>query len=104
MSFHGAADVGRFDLGASPEDAARGNREQTETEEEAVFGIADAIALDAKARPRFVVDWKSDVDPSPETVEHYRAQVRTYLDMTGANRGLMVIMTGGRMIEFRRPG
>ena len=72
-----------------------------ETEEEALAGIADAIALDAEGRPRVVVDWKSDVDPSPETVEHYRAQVRTYLDMTGAERGLIVMMTSGRVVEIR---
>ena len=51
-----------------------------------------------------MVDWKSDVDPSPETVEHYRAQVRTYLDMTGADRGLIVMMTGGRIVEIRGQG
>ena len=67
-------------------------------------GIADAIALDAEGRPRVVVDWKSDVDPAPETVEHYRAQVRTYLDMTGAKRGLIVMMTSGRVVEIRGRG
>ena len=55
-------------------------------------------------RGRFIVDWKSDVDPSPETVEHYRAQVRTYLDMTGAERGLIVMMTSGRVVEIRGRG
>jgi hypothetical protein len=30
---------------------------------------------------------KSDVDPAPETIEHYRAQVRTYLDVIEAERG-----------------
>ena len=42
-----------------------------------------------------VVDWKSDVDPAPETLVHYRTQVRAYLDMTGAERGLIVLMTSG---------
>ncbi len=72
-----------------------------ETEEEAMAGIADAVALDAGARPRIVVDWKSDIDPEPETLEHYRAQVRTYLDMTAADRGLIVMMTSGRVVEIR---
>ena len=72
-----------------------------ESGEEAVAGIADAIALDAQGRPRVVVDWKSDVDPSPETVKHYRAQVRAYLDMTGAERGLIVLTTSGRVVEIR---
>lgn len=57
-----------------------------EPEGEAFAGIADAAALDAEGRPRVAVDWKSDVDPSPETADHYRSQVQTYLDMTGAER------------------
>ena len=75
-----------------------------ETEEEALAGIADAITLGPEGRPWIVVDWKSDVDPSPETVEHFRAQVRTYLDMTGADRGLIVMMTSGRVVEIRGRG
>ena len=57
---------------------------ETDTHEEASAGIVDAIAFDAKGVPQVVIDWKSDVDSSPETLEHYRAQVRAYLDMTGA--------------------
>ena len=75
-----------------------------ETEEEALVGIADAITLDPEGRARIVVDWKSDVDPSPETVQHYRAQVGTYLDMTGAERGLVVMMTSGRVVKINGRG
>lgn len=46
-----------------------------------------------------IVDWKSDVAPKPATIEHYRAQVRAYLAMTGAKRGLIVMMTTGQVIE-----
>ena len=67
----------------------------TETQEEATAGITDAIAFDTDGAPQVVIDWKSDVVPSPETHEHYRAQVRTYLDMTGAARGLVVFVTSG---------
>ena len=35
----------------------------------------------------------------PATIEHYRAQVRAYLAMTGAERGLIVMMTTGQVIE-----
>ena len=49
--------------------------------------------------PDVVIDWKSDVDPSLETLEHYRAQVRAYLDMTGANLGLIVAVTTGAIME-----
>ena len=63
--------------------------------EEAAAGIVDAITFGADGKPEVVIDWKSDVEPSPETVEHYRAQIRAYLDMTGAERGLVVFMTSG---------
>ena len=63
--------------------------------EEAAAGIVDAIAFGADGKPEVVIDWKSDVAPAPETVEHYRAQVHAYLEMTGAGRGLVVFMTSG---------
>ena len=37
--------------------------------------------------------------PDPRTLDHYRAQVRAYLDMTGAERGLIVLMTTGAVIS-----
>ena len=61
-------------------------------------GIADALTLTAEGHPAVVVDWKSDVNPDPQTLDHYRAQVRAYLDMTGAERGLIVLMTTGAVI------
>ena len=67
--------------------------------ETATAGIADALTLTAEGRPAVVVDWKSDVSPAPGTLDHYRAQVRAYLDMTGAERGLIVLMTTGAVIS-----
>jgi len=64
----------------------------------ATAGIADAMTLTAEGRPAVVVDWKSDVEPDPGTLDHYRGQVRAYLDMTGAERGLIVLMTTGAVI------
>lgn len=64
----------------------------------ATAGIADALTLTAEGRPAVVVDWKSDVTAAAETLDHYRAQVRAYLDMTGAERGLIVLMTPGVVI------
>jgi exodeoxyribonuclease-5 len=61
-------------------------------------GIADALTLTTEGCPAVVVDWKSDVTPAPGTLDHYRAQVRAYLDMTGAERGLIVLMTSGSVI------
>ena len=65
----------------------------------ATAGIADALTLSDTGVPHVVVDWKSDVDPSPAALEHYRAQVRAYLDITGARKGLIVFMTSGRVVE-----
>ena len=58
-------------------------------------GIADAIAFGPDGAPQVVIDWKSDVNLAPETLEHYRAQIRAYLDATGAERGLIVAVTSG---------
>ncbi len=66
--------------------------------ETATVGIADALTLTAEGRPAVIVDWKSDVAPTPGTLDHYRSQVRAYLDMTGAERGLIVLMTSGAVI------
>ena len=65
----------------------------------ATVGVADALTLGGDDRPVVVIDWKSDVAPDGATVEHYGAQVRAYLDMTGATRGLIVMMTTGQVIE-----
>lgn len=60
----------------------------------ATAGIADALTV-SDGRPAVIVDWKSDVNPDHQSIEHYRSQVRTYLDVTGAERGLIVLMTSG---------
>ena len=70
----------------------------TGTREEATVGIVDAIAFGSDGAPEVVIDWKSDVDPSPEILKHYCAQVRAYLDATGAPRGLVIAVTSGTVI------
>lgn len=50
--------------------------------EQATVGIADAISFDNAGKPAVVIDWKSDVRPTAETLNHYRTQVQAYLDMT----------------------
>ncbi len=65
----------------------------------ATAGIADALTLGTEGRPVVIVDWKSDVNPDARTLDHYRAQVRTYLDMTDAERGLIVLMTSSAVIS-----
>ena len=67
-------------------------------------GIADAIAADDTGRIEVVVDWKSDVSPSQAETEQYRGQVGDYLAATGAQRGLIVFMTPGRVVEVPASG
>jgi exodeoxyribonuclease-5 len=74
----------------------------TPEREEATAGIADAIAFGDDGAPQVVVDWKTDVAPTAETLEHYRAQVRAYLDTTEAERGLIVLVTSGVVIAVGR--
>lgn len=64
----------------------------------ATAGIADALTVNSEGRPLVVVDWKSDVNPAQQTLDHYRAQVRAYLDRTGAEQGLIVLMTSATVI------
>ncbi|MFL9914001.1 UvrD-helicase domain-containing protein [Paraburkholderia fungorum] len=66
--------------------------------ETATAGVADALTLGADGRPVVVIDWKSDVRPDARTVEHYCSQVRAYLDITGAQRGLIVFVTTGAIV------
>ena len=73
-----------------------------DTQEEVTAGVADAIAFDADGAPQVVVDWKSDVTLKTENLEHYCSQVRAYLDMTQAERGLVVAMTSGTVVPVGR--
>jgi len=56
--------------------------------ERVTTGIVDAIAVGSDGRPRLVVDWKSDVDPGPGAIKHYRSQVEGYLEATDVAEGL----------------
>ena len=72
---------------------------EVEGGEQATFGIADALTIDPDGRPAIIVDWKSDVSPDTYILEHYRAQVRAYLEVTGAKQGLIVLMTTGQVLS-----
>jgi exodeoxyribonuclease-5 len=62
-------------------------------------GIVDAIAYGEDGKPVAVLDWKSDVAPTADVLGHYKAQVRSYLDMTGTPRGYVVFATTGAVHE-----
>lgn len=75
--------------------------EAADAGEEVTFGIADAIALGEDGAAEVVIDWKSDVSPTAETIAHYRDQVGAYLQATGAQLGLIVLASQGRVIQVR---
>ncbi len=64
--------------------------------------MADAVAFAPDGSPETVVDWKSDVDPDPETLDHYLSQIGAYLELTGAGLGLIVLATSGRILRATR--
>ena len=72
----------------------------SENEKTVASGIVDAIALNEQGLPEVIVDWKSDVDPEQRKLDHYRAQMRFYLEVTGATKGLIVLLTQGSMIPI----
>ena len=73
---------------------------ELEDENELYYGIADALYLDSEGKPSIVIDWKSDVNPSEKRVQKYTKQVKDYLKIVGAPRGMIVFMTSGKIIEI----
>jgi exodeoxyribonuclease-5 len=66
-------------------------------------GVADAVATEEEGRVAAVIDWKSDVDPTPGQVEIYRGQVRDYLAATGAPVGFIIFLTSNRVERVELP-
>ena len=64
-----------------------------------ISGIADAVACNSDGGIDVVIDWKSDVDPSPTIIAHYRKQIDEYRKQTGATRALLVLMTAGKVLK-----
>lgn len=69
--------------------------------EQAMIGIADAIRFDSQGKPFAVIDRKNDVGPTAVTIEHYCAQIHTYLDMTDIERELVVLVTSDQLITIQ---
>jgi exodeoxyribonuclease-5 len=69
--------------------------------EQATAGVTDATSFAADGKPQVVIDWKSDVDPAAQTIEHYRAQVRNYLGTMGIENGLIVFVTSGTVVHVK---
>ena len=66
----------------------------------ALFGVSDAVAIGSKGEVDVVIDWKSDVDPSNATRDKYRGQLRDYMGVLQAPRGLVVYMSLGQVAEI----
>jgi len=60
-------------------------------------GRVDALIV-REGRVLGVLDWKSDVNPSPKTKSDYVSQLGEYLSVTGAVAGALVFMTPGEVI------
>jgi hypothetical protein len=65
-----------------------------------ISGIADAIAPDDQGGIDAVIDWKSDVNPSLEAIDHYRKQINEYRRTVGGKRALLVFMTRSSIIKI----
>lgn len=66
-----------------------------------VGGIADAVAYLPLGIIDLVVDWKTDVNPSVQQIDLYRAQILDYLTATGASEGLLVFATTGQVVRVQ---
>ena len=69
--------------------------------ERPLSGRVDAIALDGDFAG-VVVDWKSDVAPSPEQQREHTRQLQLYLAVTGGTRGILVYLTS-RTVRWVEP-
>lgn len=90
----GLAEVAALRSRLVPEYAVASSQDEDGTET-VTIGVADAVTLNDDGSIGTVVDWKSDVAPSPATLAHYRGQVAAYLEATGCEQGLIVMMTSG---------
>ena len=69
----------------------------------AITGIVDAGVPGNDGTPAVIIDRKSDISPSAAMMLHYQAQVRAYMNMTGAGQGLIVMATSGVAITVDAP-
>src|SRR3954466_478165 len=90
----------RYGLASSTSSLSTVSRESSD--ELVTAGVADAVALGPDGEIDAVIDWKSDVAPTPEIVGRYQAQGRAYLDALNFGRGLIVFVTTGQVISVSR--
>jgi ATP-dependent exoDNAse (exonuclease V) beta subunit len=66
-------------------------------------GVADAVSIDDSGRIDTVIDWKSDIDPTPAQIRIYFRQMYDYLKATSALTGLIVFMSSGHIERIKIP-
>ena len=69
------------------------------SDEIAIAGIADAVALSDSHSPEIIIDWKSDVNPTEAALNRYRSQLKMYLEISGAAKGFIVFLSSGQIIS-----
>ncbi len=68
-----------------------------------VYGIVDAAEFhydpERGVYANSIVDWKSDVVPSEQSIANYKDQVRAYLKSKDVEKGYIVFMSTGQIYE-----
>ena len=82
-----------------PERTVYGHQEDTDNDI-LVSGITDAVAIGDSGQIEVVIDWKSDAAMNMARNNIYQGQLEKYRRHTGAMRGLLVLMTPGKVIEL----
>jgi hypothetical protein len=65
------------------------------------YGVIDAAAVADDGFVKAVFDWKSDIRPNAAATKGYSKQVRRYIEMNDVERGYIVYMTTGEIVEIR---
>jgi ATP-dependent exoDNAse (exonuclease V) beta subunit (contains helicase and exonuclease domains) len=63
------------------------------------YGVIDAAAVGGDGYVTAVFDWKSDIRPSSSATRGYAKQVGRYIEMNDVERGYIVYMTTGEVVE-----
>ena len=73
----------------------------TEEGETVDYGVSDAVHVVEDGTIKAVFDWKSDLRPNAESRRAYARQVGRYIDMIEVEKGYVVFMSTGEVLEVR---
>jgi hypothetical protein len=74
---------------------------RSQSEPVALAGRVDAAAV-TDGRVAAVLDRKSDVAPTEDDIRNHAGQIQDYLQVTGADSGILVYMTSGKVRRITR--